>query len=156
MTGCNERLFPFLLMTMKTALALAILPAATAFSAAVPALRGLTATTFLISPASVANLPNAATMPDVDAIFFMSQANYQAPDAMIAIHWLMAATVIATFLASSEIARTFKVQSGILLHSDHSEERAQHKNWMAGASLPTFEELAGGCYVIAQDAAETG
>merc|ERR1719473_1285882 len=98
---------------IRSALALAaFLPSVTGFSAAVPALRGLTATHSLVSPALVANLPDAA-MPDVDHIFFMSQASYEAPDAMTAIKWLMAATVIATFLASSEIARNVKAQSGI-------------------------------------------
>ena len=144
------------LMTKMTALVLAaFLPSVTGFSAAVPALRGLKATNSLVSPAPVANLADAA-MPDVDHIFFMSQASYEAPDAMTAIQWLMAATVIATFLASSEIARTVKGESGILLHSDHSKEHVQYKSWMAGASLPAFEELAEGCYMIAHDAAETG
>ena len=67
----------------------------------------------------------------------------------------MICTVICTFIASSEVARTFKVQSGVF-HSDHSKLRSHNKAWRAGVSLPAFEELVEGCFLIAEDAAETG
>ena len=132
-----------------------LLQGAEAFSAAalrVAAPRTLTVAS-RASPSSIAILPDG---PSVDAIFLMSDFEpYQVPESMAAIHLLMIATVFATFIASSEIARTFKVQSGIF-HMDHARQQRRQRLWMAGASLPSFEELAEGCYVIAQDAAETG
>ena len=76
---------------------------------------------------------------------------------MGAIHVLMAATLISTYLISAHFAR--KYTNGKKHHSDAYNSGVQAgvntsqamKKWLAGRELPTFEELTEGCYAIARE-----
>ena len=81
---------------------------------------------------------------------------------MGAIHVLMAATIICTYLISAKLANDYKLKAGAS-HSSIEPPRAyaptwlaSRKQWRAGANLPSLEELRNGCFMIAQDAAQSG